>query len=85
MAVKNVTCYDCLGEMEDGAVTKGDENCFTLNDLDAVGVKDVGPTGYCYAEAWFSEENGVVKKFRFNHFSCVFKGNNHGRAIAYGP
>jgi len=62
VAVKNVTCYDCLGEMENGEVTKGDENCFTLNDLDAVGVKDVGPTGYCSVEAWFSEENGVIKK-----------------------
>ena len=57
--------------MEDGAVTKGDENCFTLNDLDAVGVKDVGPTGYCYAEAWFSEENGVIKKLRFITLSSV--------------
>ena len=51
--------------MENGEVTKGDENCFTLNDLDAVGVKDVGPTGYCSVEAWFSEENGVIKKLRF--------------------
>ena len=46
-------------------MTKGDENCFTLNDLDAVGVKDVGPTGYCSVEAWFSEENGVIKKLLF--------------------
>ena len=63
--ITNVTCYDCLGEMEDGVVTKGDENCFTLKDLDAVGVKDVGPSGFCEAEAWYSEENGVIKKGRF--------------------
>lgn len=62
VSVKNVTCYDCLGEMENGSVTKGDENCFTLNDLDAVGVKDVGPVGFCEVEAWFSEENGIIKK-----------------------
>ena len=63
--ITNVTCYDCLGEMEDGVVTKGDENCFTLKDLDAVGVKDVGPSGFCEAQAWYSEENGVIKKGRF--------------------
>merc|ERR1712131_522453 len=61
-AVANRTCYDCFGEMVDGSVTKGDENCFTLNDLDGVGIKDVGPTGNCEAEAWYTEENGVITK-----------------------
>ena len=42
-----ITCYDCHGEIEDGVVTKGHENCFTLNDgKDAVGLSAFWP-GYC--------------------------------------
>ena len=58
-------CYDCHGEMEDGVVTKGHENCFTLNGKDGVGWTAFWPDGYCTLDAWFSEENGVIKKFRF--------------------
>ena len=51
--------------MEDGVLTKGHENCFTLNDKDAVGFSSIWPNGYCTFEAWFSEANGIIIKFRF--------------------
>ena len=46
-------------------MTKGYEDCFTLNDKDKFGWMNIWPNGYCTLEAWFSEENGVIKKFRF--------------------